>query len=296
MELFQLRYFLAVAEHLSFTRAAKALHLSQPPLSHQIKRLEDELGGELFQRSSRMVRLTDLGEAFLPRARSILLQTDDAAQEIRARTGLEKGVLRVGASGALAYHLLPLLIEQYRARHPNIDLHIVERRTPQLLAAAERYEIDVALIRLPHDKTKLSITVLRDERLVAALPKSHPLAGETELKLKQLADEPFILISDRSEPFHDLVIQLCARESFQPNIICSGTEYATACRLVGLGVGVSILAEMASQLHVEPAPAYVRIDDDTANSPIGLLSRPFDELSQPAKAFFTLAATLGKTL
>lgn len=133
MELFQLRYFLAVAEHLSFTRAAKTLNLSQPPLSQQIKRLEDELGGELFQRSSRMVRLTDLGEAFLPRARSILLQTDDAAQEIRARTGLEKGVLRVGASGALAYHLLPLLIVEYRALYPNIDLHIVEHRTPHLL-------------------------------------------------------------------------------------------------------------------------------------------------------------------
>jgi DNA-binding transcriptional LysR family regulator len=296
VELFQLRYFLAVAEHLSFTRAAKTLHLSQPPLSQQIKRLEDELGGELFQRSSRMVRLTDLGEAFLPRARSILLQTDDAAQEIRARTGLEKGVLRVGASGALAYHLLPLLIVEYRALYPNIDLHIVEHRTPHLLDSAERHEIDVALIRLPHDKTKLSITVLRDEPLVAALPKSHPLAGETSVELKQLANEPFILISNRSEPFHNLVLQLCARHSFHPNIICSGTEYATACRLVGLGVGVSILAEMGCKLHVEPSPAFVRIDDANANSPIGLLSRPFDELSYPAKAFFTLATTLGKTL
>lgn len=243
-----------------------------------------------------MVRLTDLGDAFLPRARSILLQTDDAAKEIRARTGLEKGGLRVGASGALAYHLLPLLIVQYRALYPNIDLHIVERRTPHLLDAAERHEIDVALIRLPHDKTKLLITVLRDEQLVAALPKSHPLASESAIKLKQLAEEPFILISDRSEPFHELILQLCARQSFQPTIICSGTEYATACRLVGLGVGVSILAEMASKLHVEPSPAFVRMNNDTANSPIGLLSRPFEELSQPAKAFFRLASTVGKTL
>lgn len=296
MELFQLRYFLAVAEHLSFTRAAKALHLSQPPLSQQIKRLEDELGGELFQRNSRMVRLTDLGEAFMPRARSILLQTEDAAQEIRARTGLEKGVLRVGASGALAYHLLPLLIVEYRALYPNIDLHIVEHRTPHLLDAAERHEIDVALIRLPHDKTKLSITVLRDEALVAVLPKSHPLADEESVTLKQLADEPFILISNRGEPFHNLVLQLCASQAFLPNIICSGTEYATACRLVGLGVGVSILAEMGSKLHVEPAPAFVRIDDESATSPIGLLSRPFEELSQPARAFFTLATTIGQTL
>lgn len=296
MEIFQLRYFLAVAEHLSFTRAAKALRLSQPPLSQQIKRLEDELGGALFQRSSRMVRLTDLGEAFLPRARSILLQTEDAAREVRARTGLGKGLLRVGASGALAYHLLPLLIVEYRALYPNIDLHIVEHRTPHLLDAAERHEIDVALIRLPHDRTKLSITVLRDEALVAALPRLHPLASEPTVALEQLADEPFILISNRGEPFHNLVLQLCARQSFQPNIICSGTEYATACRLVGLGVGVSILAEMGCKLHVEPSPAFVRIDDEDAVSPIGLLSRPFEELSQPAKAFFTLATTIGKAL
>ncbi|MBN9306938.1 MAG: hypothetical protein BGO82_05450 [Devosia sp. 67-54] len=296
MELFQLRYFLAVAEQLSFTRAAKTLHLSQPPLSHQIKRLEDELGGELFQRSSRLVRLTDLGEAFLPRARSILLQTDDAAKEIRARTGLEKGVVRVGASGSLAYHLLPLLVVKYRELYPNIDLQIVEHRTPQLLDAAERHEIDVALIRLPHDKTKLSITVLRDEALMAAVPGSHPLASEAMVSLRQLADEPFILISNRGEPFHNLVLHLCARQSFQPNIICSGTEYATACRLVGLGVGVSILAEMGTKHHVDPAPVFVRIDDEKAVSPIGLLSRPFEELSQPARAFFSLATSLGKQL
>lgn len=296
MELFQLRYFLAVAEHLSFTRAAKAIHLSQPPLSQQIRRLEEELGGELFRRSSRSVRLTDLGEAFVPRARGILLQTDDAAKEIRARTGLEKGTLRVGASGSLAYHLLPLLIAEYRALFPNIELHIVEHRTPQLLAAAEQHEIDIALIRLPHDKTKLSTTVLRKEVLVVALPKSHPLASEKTVKLKQFANEPFILISNRSEPFHNLVLQLCASQSFMPNIICSGTEYATACRLVGLGVGISILAEMGCKLHVEPSPVFVRIDDKKAVSPFALLSRPFEELSQPAKAFFKLATTVGKKL
>lgn len=296
MELFQLRYFIAVAEQLSFTRAAKTLHLSQPPLSHQIRQLEGELGGELFQRSSRMVRLTDLGDAFLPRARSILLQSEDAAKEIRARAGLEMGLLRVGASGALAYHLLPLLILEYRTLYPNVELHIVERRTPLLLDAAERHEIDIALIRLPHDRTKLSITVLREEPLVAVLPKSHPLAGEASVQLSQLADEKFILISDRGEPFHNLVLQLCTRQSFVPNIICSGTEYATACRLVGLGVGVSILAEMGSKLHVEPSPAFVRISDEMATSPIGLLSRPFEELAQPAKAFFKLASQLTKTL
>lgn len=294
MELFQLRYFLAVAEHLSFTVAAKSLHLSQPPLSHQIRQLEAELGGELFQRSSRSVRLTDLGEAFLPRARSIVVQMEDAAKEIRARTGLEKGILRVGASGALAYHLLPLLIAEYRNLYPNIDLQIFEHRTPRLLEAAERHEIDVALIRLPHDQTKLSITILRDESLLAALPPNHPLANQDSIKLRQLADESFILISNRSEPFHNLVLQLCRNQSFQPNIICSGTEYATACRLVGLGVGVSILAEMGSKLHVDPSPAFVRIDDSNAVSPIGLLSRPYDELSQPAKAFFTLAIALSR--
>lgn len=296
MELFQLRYFVAVAEHLSFTQAAKALHLSQPPLSFQIKQLEEELGGELFHRSSRIVRLTDLGEAFVPRARSILNQADDAAKEIRARAGLEMGLLRVGASGALAYHLLPLLIVEYRSLYPNIDLQIVEHRTPQLLEAAERHEIDIALIRLPHDRTKLSITVIREEALVAVLPKSHPLANEPSVKLKQLADEKFILISNRGEPFHNLVLQLCTRESFMPNIICAGTEYATTCRLVGLGVGVSILSEMGCKLHVEPAPAFVPIDDEMAASPIGLLSRPFDELAQPAKAFFTLAVNIAKTL
>jgi len=138
-----------------------------------------------------MVRLTDLAKRSCQERAAFCFTTEDAAKEIRARTGLEKGSLRVGASGSLAYHLLPLLIVSIALAIQRLTFTLSNiRATPQLLDAAERHEIDIALMRLPHDKTKLSITVLREEALVAALPKSHPLAGQATVKLKQLRDAP----------------------------------------------------------------------------------------------------------
>ncbi len=289
MEFFQLRYFIALAEHLNFTRAARTLGIAQPPLSQQIRRLEEELGGPLFHRTSRQVRLTELGEALLPRARLILDQAQEARREIRARLGLERGLLRVGASGALARHLLPDLLDRYQRAYPGIELRILERRTPLLVRAVEHFELDAALIRSPHPPTTLPTTVLGTERFVAVLPKSHPLATAGSVRLRQLRDDPFILLAEPPDPFYRLVVGLCERDGFTPRIICTGAEYATACRLVGLGMGVSLISVMGSRVSVEPAPAFVPIANEDAVSPVVLIAHPEEQLSTAARAFTRLA-------
>lgn len=292
MELYQVRYFLAVAEHLSFTRAARALNLSQPPLSQQIRRLESEVGGKLFVRDTHSVRLSDLGAAFVPMARRILAEVEAATEELGALRRLEKGVLRIGASGALAYYLLPMLLKRFRDSYPMVHLEIVERRTAELLQLAEQEAIDVALIRLPHDQTRLQTRVLASEPLVVALPPAHPQAGQATVRLRDLADDSIILIAQRSEPFYRLVLDLYARHGSAPRIICAGAAYSTACRLVGLGMGVSILAEMSRHLRVDPMPAFARLDEPGAESAICLLSHPYSELTTPARAFFDLATSV----
>jgi DNA-binding transcriptional LysR family regulator len=288
MELFHLRYFVALAEQLNFTRAARAVAIAQPPFSQQIRRLEGELGGPLFYRTSRRVRLTDLGEALLPRARLILAQAREATQDIRALLGLERGVLRVGASGALARHLLPDFLDRFRTVYPGVELLIREQRTPQLLRSVEAFDLDAALIRLPHPPTSLETTVLGTERLVAVLPRSHPCARARSVPLRALRDDPFVMLADPSEPFYRHVVDLCVRDGFTPSVICTGAEYATACRLVGLGMGVSIISVMGSRLSIDPAPAFVPLENEDAVSPIVLIARPNDELSVAARAFVKL--------
>jgi LysR family hydrogen peroxide-inducible transcriptional activator len=295
MELFQIRYFLAVAEHLSFTRAAEALHISQPPLSLQIRRLEQELGGKLFSRSSRHVSLTELGQFFEPRARLLAREAAAVADEINARVGLKNGRIRVGVSGVLAHWLLPKLLARYTALYEQIEVRVSEERTPRLIEKMEASEIDVALIRAPHQATMLSAETIATEPLCAVLRSTHPLASRASLTLDELSHEPFILITEPGEPYYDLIVELCARRGFFPRTVCLGVEYATAGRLVALGAGVTILSRMASRLVLNPALACVRIDDQQAFSPIVLLSRPTDCLSEAARAFTDLARDVCRT-
>lgn len=292
MELYQLRYFLAVAEHLSFTRAARALNLSQPPLSQQIRRLEAELGGELFVRDTHSVRLSDLGAAFVPMARRILGEVSDAAAEIAAMTRLEKGRLRVGASGALAYYLLPQLLWRFRAEHPGVAVEIVERRTSELIGLCENNQLDLALVRLPHEKTHLETLLLANEPLMLALPPGHRLAKEDAVPMSALAGEPLILIAQPGEPFHRLVTDMCAAAGFDADIVCSGATYATAARLVGMGMGVTVLSGMSRHLKVEPMPVFVPLAEQPAESGIGLMGHPRAELAAPARAFLDMVSAM----
>lgn len=289
MKLKHLEYFVAVAEHAHFTRAATKLKVAQPALSQQIQKLEQELGVKLFVRNSRNVELTEYGKALLPRARQLLHQAEVARDEIRQIAGLEHGYLRVGASGTIAAFLLPDMLAEYRRLYPGIVLEITQRRSEVTLELVEAGKLDVALVRLPFRPTGLDVTPVFTEPLYAALPPNHALAHADRLTLRDLRGDAFIMPVGESEPFYNVVMNLCVEDEFRPNIISAGAEYTTVFRLVGMGMGVSIVSELATQLRVTPSPSFVRVDNPKATSPIVLVAAPAANLSPASQAFCELA-------
>lgn len=285
MNLKHLESFVAVAEHLHFTRAANALGVAQPALSQQIRKLERELGVDLFVRTSRNVELSEFGRALLPRARLVLRQVEVARSEVREIAGLTRGRLHVGASGTIAAFLLPDILARYRSLYPEIVLEITQRRSEATLDLVEAGTLDVGLVRLPFRPTSLDVTPVLTEPLYAALPPRHPLADRAELRLEDLEDDAFIMPAREEEPFYGSVLNLCAEAGFTPTVISAGAEYTTVFRLVGMGMGVSIISALGTHLQVEPTPAFVRIDAERAISPIVLVASPTEALPPSALAF-----------
>lgn len=285
-----LECFVAVAEHLHFTKAAKQLKIAQPALSQQIKRLEEGLGVALFIRSNRRVELSEYGRALLPRAQQLLHQANVAAGEIREMAGLARGRLRIGASGTIAAFLLPEILAEYRRRHPNIIVEITQQRSEPILDLVEAGKLDIGLIRLPFRKTNLEITDVLTEPLYAALPAQHAAASHDVISLGGLRNDPFIMPVAATEPFYAVAVDLCAAAGFSPNIILAGAEYTTVFRLVGMGMGVSIVSRFATNLTVAPSPVFVRIDDPKAMTRIVTVANPAEMLSPATQA---IAALIG---
>ncbi len=253
MELRQLRYFIAVAEELHFRRAAERLHISQPPLSQQIRALEDELGFELLTRSRRRVQLTPAGEAFLRDARVVLGELDGAVATARRIDAGQTGRLRVGFVGSALLSIVPGTVERFRASRPGVAIELRERSTVDQLRAVSAGVIDVGLVRPPidDDGELRAQTVLR-ERTVAALPAGHALARLVRVPLARLAAEPLVLFPrDQAPGFHDLLIAALGSTGAGPRVVQYAPEMLTIIGLVAAGTGVSLVPASVSRLALD---------------------------------------------
>lgn len=285
----QLEVFTVLAEELHFSRAAERLTISQPSLSQQIKRLEHNLGVQLINRTRQPTELTAHGELFLPRARAILRQANIAGLELHDLNEIRRGHLRVGAAGTLATFMLPEIVAQYRKQYPNIVIEIIQQNSDQLAKLVENGDIDVAVCRLPFDHDNVKITGLMSEPFHMVIPPNHPQAGEPETSIAAFANDDFVLPVVRNTPFFRLAIDMCRQAGFTPNVILAGAEYTTAFRLIGLGLGVSIVSELATNLMVDPSPAFSRIIDPPVQSEVVLAYLGDETLSPAAKAFIELS-------
>jgi len=193
MQLRRLRYFVAVAEESSFNRAAQRLHISQPPLSNQIKQLEEELGVRLFERTSRGVRMTEAGEALLEEARRVFVQVDQTVNLVRRVGYGEVGRLTLGFVPSASNEVLPPILHTFRHRYPDVELFLREMRPDRVVQRLHDKQIDVGFLYLPLDDVSLNIECVSREPLVLALAESHPLASKARVELQALAEEPFIL-------------------------------------------------------------------------------------------------------
>jgi LysR family hydrogen peroxide-inducible transcriptional activator len=266
MELHQLRYFCAVAESGSFSRAAEHSHVAQPSLSQQILKLEDELGARLFDRLGRSVRLTDVGKAFLPRARAVLRELEAAKGDVVERKDSVAGFLTVGVIPTIAPYFLPARLTSFTRQFPQARVTVIEEITPVLLDRLRASTVDVAILALPIRGHEFDTFALLTERLFAALPKKHALASRRSLNLKDLRKEPFLLLRD-GHCFRDTAFAACDRARLKPQIIFESGQFSSILSMVGTGMGVSIVPEMA--IDKRPRCRYVRIADDEATRTVG---------------------------
>jgi DNA-binding transcriptional LysR family regulator len=245
MELRHLNYFIAVAEELHFGHAAARLRMAQPPLSAQIRKLEEELGVLLFERSNRrQVTLTPGGQAFLREARRVLQQVEQATLAAqRAARGLE-GELAIGFVGSVTFDIFPRILQAFRARFPHVQLSLHELKSSEQLQRLRQERLQVGIVRPTGSANGVELAQLLDEPLMAVLPETHRLAAREEIALEELVREPLILSpADGCGILYDLVTAECRKLGLKPNIAQEATEIQIRVGLVSSGLGVTLMPQ-----------------------------------------------------
>ena len=249
IDLRHLRYFLAVAEELHFGHAAKRLHMAQPPLSQQIRRLEMEIGHPLFVRTSRSVTLTPAGKSLLERARRTLHRVDEDVEAVRSVARGDVGLLKVGFVGSAMLTSLPSILGKYRRLYPRVQLHLDEFHTSMLLEALRDGSVDVALARDSGTAEDLHVERAFVEPFLAVVPQKHVLASRKIIPIRLLRDEPFVFFPRAAGSYAwENTIRLCEQAGFHPNIVQEAPQWLTVVRLVGAGLGVTIFPASVAQI------------------------------------------------
>lgn len=276
MELRHLRYFVAVAEERNFTRAAARLHIAQPPLSRQVQQLEEDLGVALIEKGSRPLRLTEAGQFFLAHAKPLLDQVRDL-KAMTQRVGQLERSLSIGFVASTLYGQLPEIVRRYRERHPHVEVTLHEMTTVEQLAALKEGRIDVGFGRLKSEDPSIRRILLREERMVAALPPEHRLAQRAGgVRLAELAGEKLLVYPKAPRPsFADQVLGIFAAANLAPVQVTEVRELQIAMGLVAAGQGISIVPESVQGMH-RGHVEYRPIEDKHAFSPILFSVRHMD--------------------
>lgn len=287
MEFRQLRYFVAVAEAGTISRAAERCGIAQPSLSHQIMKLEDELGVQLLDRLGRGVALTDAGRALLPRARQIVAQIQEVEGHLRADLDEGRGRLAVGAIPTMAPYLVPAIIAQLRGEYPQCELIVREDLTQNLVEAIADNELDVAIMSTPIDHELIDLQVVGREPLLVVAPSEHPLCAEGEISLADLRDQPAVTLHE----MHCLgkqISEFCEAKRLARNVVCRMTQIDTLLEFVRLGLGVSIVPAMVAAHDDHPGRKYLRFKRSAPTRDIALAWRKGRVRSRLAREFAKL--------
>ena len=245
MELRHLRYFIAVAEELHFGRAARRLRLAQPPLSQQIRSLEEKLGLRLFHRTSRRVELTAEGAAFLDHARLALLHADRALEFGRSAARGEAGHIAIGFVTSAVYNMVPDILREFHRVRPQVRIRCFEMNPEEQLTALRHHKLDVAFVRTPvHDEDFASLHLSRESVVLACSVEAEGEVSTRPVRLADYAHEEFIMLPRTLAPlYHDLVVSACQRAGFQPRFNQEAGEWQTALALVAAGLGVMLVPQ-----------------------------------------------------
>ena len=276
MELRHLRYFVAVAEEKNFTRAAKRLFIAQPPLSRQIQQLEEELGVELIEKGSRPLRLTEAGRFFHAHAQELLAKAAEL-KSMTQRVGKIDRTLSIGFVASTLYGLLPDIVRHFREQYPMVEVTFHEMTTMQQLKALKEGVIDVGFGRVKSEDPNIRRIVLREERLIVALPVGHPLAASgNALGLVDLLMETLIVYPKAPRPsFADQVLAVFSDRAIMPHKIMEVRELQIAVGLVAAGEGVAVVPDSVQGMKRNNV-AYRALTDRNAVSPVMFSVRKMD--------------------
>jgi DNA-binding transcriptional LysR family regulator len=280
METHQLRYFLAVAQTGRFTTAAKQCNVSQPSLSVQVAKLENELGGTLFERTRKGGRLTARGEIFLPRAKAILEQMESAREDAKALSGLAMGKVSLGCMPTTGAHLLPPVLTAFRKAYPKIQVQLKEESSPDLARDLEQGEVELAIMDEAGLRPGLDHQTILTEELLLALPAKHRLAGKKLLSLKQVAEEPFILMK-AGHGFRQITLDFYRKIGLEPKVVFESGGIETVQALVAAGLGISLVPQMVAKYA---GVVYAKISQPKAARTLFLVWRKKAGLSPAAEA------------
>jgi DNA-binding transcriptional LysR family regulator len=257
VELRHLRYFVAVADELSFTRAAHALHVAQSAVSAQVRDLERQVGAPLLDRNSRRVRLTRAGKAFQESAISILQAAEEAVRQARRIGQANYGALAIGFSGSQTHEGMPQILKRFRQTYPTIEVSLLEMVPAAQIEALLANKLDVGFIGALEGKGPLGLCVscIAEEQPVLGVPSDHPLARRASVQLGELRDEPFVFTSRQNSPnYRAWLTRLFQHAGFVPKVVQEVDRARTGVQYVAAGFGLSVFAEHLSR---QPAPGVV---------------------------------------
>ncbi|MGE0760512.1 MAG: LysR family transcriptional regulator [Pirellulaceae bacterium] len=290
MELSQLRYFAKAAELGNFTRAAEACYVSQPSLSQQILKLEEEIGQPLFDRVGRSVRLTDAGRLLKERVDEAIRLLDEA--KIQLRDEPDAGRLLIAAIPTIAPYLLPRVVKDFCEKYPRAQIEIIEDVTAGIVRRCQQGELDLALVALPVAGASLYFAPLFTEELLVALPPDHRLANKSRLTLRDLTDEHFVLLAD-AHCLTGNALSFCHAKGFQPIATSRVNQLATVLELIALGHGVSLVPAMARAMDGSSARLYRSLAGEKPTRTVGML---WNEHRFQSKLFRSFVAHLEEKL
>lgn len=290
MHLHQLKYFVAIVESGSMTKAALQCHTSQPSISQQIGKLEGSLNAKLFERIGHKVELTESGSILYAQAKKILETIEVTKNKIESQNMKAGQMLKIGAIPTISSFVLPKILFSLNSQYPSISLHVREEISEKLCAACVQGDVDVVLTVAPISHNELDSFKIIDDQLYLVVVKDHALAKLKEISLQQLEDESFILMED----IHCLskhVEQLCFSKNFVPRVRFHVSQVETVRQLVELGYGVSILPGISKSHSSSTKIAYIPISDVDASRELTIVTRRGSALNNPAQEFIRLVKT-----
>lgn len=272
MDLKQLRYFTTVAEERSFSRAAKRLHLSQPPLSMQLKNLEAQLGVQLLERSNRGVTLTPAGQIFYDEVRSLLVRLEQARIKAQNAGRGDVGTLSIGFVSIADYGILPPALKRFRAKFPGVEVQLHEQTTDAQIRDIRAARLDLGIGLAPVDEPDLDFEMVMKERLVLAAPTGHRLVkADRAVDLRRLSNERFIIPPrDIAPGLYDLIISQCRAAGFAPRITQHARQMQTVISLVASGMGVALVPTSVRNLK-RPGVQYRSLRGASGTIELGIL-------------------------